>query len=139
MKAFVRGSAVLLATAAALAAYPQAGAQPGKPAAAVQEKKMLSTDRDKVSYAIGMDVGGSFKPIANDVDFTALEKAVRNAFEGGKPLISEADAKTTDQALRARVAARDGTPSGKAPGAVPPAVDKSKVGLMLGSFMVGPS
>ena len=46
----------------------------------------------------------------------------------------------TDAALRARIAARDGKPvPGAAPGAQPPAVDKAKVGQLVGGQMVGPS
>ena len=45
-----------------------------------------------------------------------------------------------DQLLRANLAAADGAPvPGMAPGSKPPAVDKTKVGLFLGTYVVGPS
>ena len=71
----------------------------------------------------------------------AFEQAIRNAFAGGKPLLEpEDEAMATDAALRARIAARDGKPApGAAPGAQPPAVDKAKVGQLVGGQMVGPS
>ncbi|MFD0738066.1 FKBP-type peptidyl-prolyl cis-trans isomerase [Lysobacter koreensis] len=126
MKAFMRGTAVLLTTAATLF-----GA-----AAIAKDKTVLTTEREKVSYAIGMDVGGSIKPIGPDLDIAAFERAIQNAFDGGKPLLSEDEARATDQALRARIAARDGAAK---PATAPPAVAKDKVGSLVGAFMVGPS
>ncbi|HYM85626.1 MAG TPA: FKBP-type peptidyl-prolyl cis-trans isomerase [Pseudoxanthomonas sp.] len=102
--------------------------------------KALVTEKDKVSYAIGMDVGKSFQPVAEYIDLGAFERAVKNAFDGGKPLQSEEEAKATDQALRMSMAAKQGAPvPGMPPGALPPAVAKDKVGLMLGDRAVGPS
>lgn len=134
MKACLRGAAALLIVAATMFA-----------AAAAQEKRMpdksvLSTDREKVSYAIGMDVGNSIKPVGPDLDIAAFEHAIRNAFDGGKPLLTEDEARATDQALRARIGARDGKPVPGTPAATqPPSVDKGKVGLLVGGFMVGRS
>lgn len=129
MKAFVRGVAVLLTTAVALWGT----------AAFAKDKTVLTTEREKVSYAIGMDVGGSIKPVGPDLDMAAFERAVRNAFDGGKPLLSEAEAKATDQALRARIGARDGVVQPGAAASAPPIVAKDKVGFLVGGFMVGPS
>ncbi|MEO6264839.1 MAG: FKBP-type peptidyl-prolyl cis-trans isomerase [Luteimonas sp.] len=129
MKAFVRGTAALLLAAATM---------PGTVAA--QEKTVLASERDKVSYAIGMDVGRSIKPVGPDMDIAAFEQAVRNAFGGGKPVLSKEEATATDGALRARIGAREGKPvAGTAPGGQPPAVAKDKVGQLLGAYMVGPS
>jgi FKBP-type peptidyl-prolyl cis-trans isomerase FkpA len=140
MNALMRGSAVLLTTAAVLVALPHANATQDRPAVVKQEKTMLTTDREKVSYAIGMDVGSSLKPVGPDLDVPALEQAVRSIFAGNKPTMTQQEAQATDQALRARIAAREGTPvPGAAPGSQPPAVDKAKVGTLVGSFMVGPS
>ncbi|MFC0679263.1 FKBP-type peptidyl-prolyl cis-trans isomerase N-terminal domain-containing protein [Lysobacter korlensis] len=140
MNALMRGSAVLLTTAAVLVALPQANATQDRPAVVKQEKTMLTTDREKVSYAIGMDVGNSLKPVGPDLDVAALEQAVRSIFAGNKPTMTQQEAQATDQALRARIAAREGTPvPGAAPGSQPPAVDKAKVGTLVGSYMVGPS
>jgi FKBP-type peptidyl-prolyl cis-trans isomerase FkpA len=117
MKGFVRGVAALMMVAAL-------GAQ-------AQEKTVLATQRDKVSYMVGMDVGNSIAPAGQDIDMAAFERAVRNAFEGGKPLIDEATAKRTHEALMARITSRNG----QAPGATAklPDVSKSDVGLLIGS------
>lgn len=129
MKAFVRGAAVLITTATLFGGV-----------ASAQEKTVLANDREKVSYAIGLDVASSLKPVGPDLDTAAFERAVKNVFDGGKPLIGQDEARTVDQALRARIAARDGKPvPGQAPGAKPPEVAKDKVGLLIGTYMVGPS
>lgn len=129
MKAFVRGAAVLITTAALFGGV-----------ASAQDKTVLANDREKISYAIGLDVASSLKPVGPDLDTAAFERAVKNVFDGGKPLITQEEARTVDQALRARIASRDGKPvPGAAPGAPPPPVAKDKVGLLIGTFMVGPS
>ena len=133
MKRAMRGVAALMAATLAMAGGNVAAqAQGGKTA--------LVTEKDKVSYAIGMDVGRSFQPVADYIDLVAFERAVKNAFDGGKPLQSEEEAKATDQALRMNMAAKQGAPApGMPPGSTPPAVAKDKVGLMLGDRAVGPS
>jgi FKBP-type peptidyl-prolyl cis-trans isomerase FkpA len=105
-----------------------------------QDKTTLATDRDKVSYAVGLDVAHAIAPVAQDMDVAAFEQGVRNAFAGGKPVLGKEEAVATDHALRARVAARMGkTVPGAAPGTPPPAVDKTKVGQLVGGLMIGPS
>jgi len=105
-----------------------------------QEKTTLATDRDKVSYAVGLDVAHAIAPVAQDMDVAAFEQGIRNAFAGGKPVLGKDEADATDHALRARVAARMGKAvPGAAPGATPPAVDKTKVGQLVGGLMIGPS
>ncbi len=103
-------------------------------------KTALVTEKEKVSYAVGMDVGKSFQPIGEFIDMASFERAIANVFAGGQPLISQEEAQATDQALRMNLAAKQGAAvPGMPPGSQPPAVAKDKVGLMLGSFAVGPS
>lgn len=124
MKQSIRGLAAWIA----LSAVSVSGA------AMAQDKTVLTTEREKVSYAIGLDVAQSFAPISQQIDLSSLERAVENAFAGGQPLQTEAEAKATDDALRKSLTAVQGA----APGTLPPAVDKTKVGLMLGDRAVGP-
>jgi FKBP-type peptidyl-prolyl cis-trans isomerase FkpA len=119
MKVLMRGAAALLAVAASAAAF----------AVAAQGASMLSSERDKVSYMIGLDVGRSIEPVGPDLDFAAFERAIRNTVEGGKPLLSESETKATAQALMQRIGARNG----QAPGTQPPAVEKQKVGYLVGA------
>jgi len=105
-----------------------------------QDKTSLTTEKDKVSYAIGLDVARSFAPVAQDIDVAALQRATENAISGGKPLLSDADTQATDAALRASVSARQGQPvPGAAPGTQPAPVNKANVGLMLGDRAIGPA
>ncbi|MFC3715657.1 FKBP-type peptidyl-prolyl cis-trans isomerase N-terminal domain-containing protein [Luteimonas soli] len=124
MKPLLRGVAALLI---AFASLPAANVH-------AQDKQALASERDKASYMVGMDVAKSLAPAAEDLDLKAFERAVRNAFDGGEPLIEEKEAMETGQALMVRVAARSGRPvPGMPPGTPPPSVDKAKVGLLIGA------
>ena len=62
MKLFVRGAAALCVAAAVATT------------ALAQDRTVLTSDRDKVSYAIGMDVANSIKPVGPDLDVAAFEQ-----------------------------------------------------------------
>ncbi len=130
MKSYMRGLVALamgLAAAFGAAAQSPAPARPG-------DKAELASERDKVSYMVGMDVGRSIEPVKGDIDLTAFERAVRNAFDGGKPLLDEAQTRQVGQALMQTIAARRGqTPPGQAPGTPVAAPAKDKVGLLVGA------
>jgi FKBP-type peptidyl-prolyl cis-trans isomerase FkpA len=99
-----------------------------------QGKQVPATDREKVSYMIGADVGRSLSAVGPDLDLAAFERAVKNAFAGGKPLLSDEESKTVGMAVMQRIAERTGKPiPGLAPGTKPPSVVKEKVGLMVGT------
>jgi len=139
MKMGMRGAAasVLIlamgATGTVMSQQPAAGA-------AAKETSALNSQQEKIGYAIGLDVAKSFEPIADEIDQAALRHAVTNAFEGKQPLITQEEAQKTDQALRTAMAVKAGQPvPGMAPGTPAPKVDREKVGLMLGSYAVGPS
>lgn len=124
MKAFARGLAALVTTAVALS-----GALASFPAEAAKDKTVLTTDTQKASYMVGFDIARSIAPVGPDMDIAAFERAIRNAFDGGKPLLTEAEAKPVGQALMQRIAAR----SGQAPAeAKPPEVARDKVGYLVG-------
>lgn len=139
MKMAMRGAAASLMIVAMSVSLPAMSQQPVAPAAS-KETSLLTTDRQKVSYAIGLDVARSFEPIAQDIDLAALQRAIENAFKGGKPLLSDEQTQATDTALRTALAARNGQQvPGMAPGSQPPSVSRENVGLMLGDRAVGPS
>src|SRR5215472_10624482 len=54
----------------------------------------LKTDKDKLSYALGMNFGESFRKQALDVDPAVFAKAFAEAFNTGKTAMSEEDMKT---------------------------------------------
>lgn len=130
MKAFVRGSAVLLTTVSlfgATVAFPVAAFAQN---AAVQENNLLTTDRAKTSYMVGHDIARSITPAAQDIDLAAFERAIGNAFEGQPPLIAEDEVQAVGEALMMRIASR----AGKAPAdAEIPEVDQQKVAYLVGA------
>ena len=97
-----------------------------------QEKTALVTDRDKVSYMVGSDVAHSISAAAPDMDVAAFERALRNGFAKGKPLLSEAETQSTGRALMQAIGARKGQPPGTVPAATP-GLSSEKVGLLVGS------
>ena len=130
MKRSVRGAAVLLAIS-----FSMLGGS-----VSAQEKTALTTERDKVSYAIGVDVGNSLQPVGPFMDIAAFQRAIADTFAGKPKAMSEQEAQATDQLLRVNLAVADGQPiPGMPPGSAPPPVDKAKVGLFLGSYVIGPS
>lgn len=86
-----------------------------------------TSDRDKVGYMIGMDIAKSVAPAVPDMDQAAFRRALENALARGKPLLDEAAAKATSNALMASINARRGG------GTATPGVDRTKVGLLIGS------
>ncbi len=59
------------------------------------EKAELKTQKDKVSYAIGMDMGGSLKRNSIDVDIDALVQGLKDSLAGGKMLMTEQEQRDT--------------------------------------------
>jgi len=139
MNLFARGFAVLLAATAgaAFAAQPapsKAGApkvsspKPAAPASSPVSAAVPS--RQKVSTLIGLDVAQSLAPVAPDLDLAEFERAIRNAFAGGKPLITPEQARTVGPALMQRIAARKGSaPAGQKA----PDVSKQQVAHLVGA------
>ncbi len=100
-----------------------------QPAAATTTKADLRTDRDRISYMVGMEVGKSVIDIGQDIDFAALENAIRNTMDGGKPLLTQDEARAVSMALGERVQAR----KANAPvPAFPPGVTPVKVAQLVG-------
>ncbi len=61
--------------------------------AAEVTKKDLKTERDKVSYSIGLDVGKDFKQKGFDIDTWIFYKGLKDGFNDKTPLMSEDDIK----------------------------------------------
>ncbi|HZH44542.1 MAG TPA: FKBP-type peptidyl-prolyl cis-trans isomerase [Lysobacter sp.] len=58
----------------------------------------LPTEKDRVSYMIGLDMGRSLQPIKDEVDVDVMMRALKASLAGQKPLMTE------EQALRVREA-----------------------------------
>jgi len=139
MKIGMRGAAVSL-LALAMAAPVLATAQQSAAAAANKETSALTSEREKIGYAVGIDVASSFEPLADMIDVAALRAAIENTFAGNEPVLSQEEAQATDGALRMAMMAKSGQPiPGMAPGTEAPAPDAVKVAQLLGGYAVGPS
>ena len=55
----------------------------------------LKTDKEKISYSIGMDIGGSLKRESVEVDPDLLAKGLKDSYGGGETILTE------DQAAQA--------------------------------------
>ncbi len=53
----------------------------------------MTTQKDKVSYAIGMNIGQSMKKDSLDIDPNILARGLKDAMAGGKPLMTDEEAK----------------------------------------------
>ncbi len=63
----------------------------------------LKTEKDKQSYAIGLNIGKSMKHDGVDIDSTVLARGIRDAVAGGKVLMTDEEIKTTLTALTAEL------------------------------------
>ena len=56
---------------------------------------VLKTERDRVSYTIGLDIGNNLKSQSIDVDPEVFSKGVKDALTGSKPLLTEKEIQET--------------------------------------------
>ncbi len=89
------GSAVLLAITVSLGEAQDAVAK--KPAAKVAGGPVLKTNRDKASYAIGLQIGQGLKRQGLEIDTKLLAAGIADILSGKKPALS-------DQQLQAALA-----------------------------------
>ncbi len=92
------------------AASPQAPAQKGPAAKPGQPTKpksqsplVLKTDKDKVSYALGMNLGANLKRDSIDIDTAILVRALKDTVAGGKTLLTESEARAALTQLQTQV------------------------------------
>jgi FKBP-type peptidyl-prolyl cis-trans isomerase FklB len=60
-----------------------------------QSASALPTQKDKVSYAIGMNIGNNLHRQSLEVDPKILQQGLQDALSGGKTLLSEEEARAT--------------------------------------------
>lgn len=53
------------------------------------DSTVLKTQKDKVSYSFGLDIGDNFKKQSIDLDPDLLARGIKDALSGKKPLLSE--------------------------------------------------
>lgn len=71
-----------------------------------QENLALKSQKDKVSYIIGMDIGTNLKKQSIDIDTNILVKGMKDALSGGKPLLTEQEIQETMVALQKEMMAK---------------------------------
>src|SRR5579871_1502230 len=69
-----------------------AGAQ-SAPAPAVQEHPEFKSDKEKTSYALGMQMGAGFKKQGIELDPANVGKGFADAYAGGKTILSDEEAR----------------------------------------------
>ena len=71
------------------------------------EKKMeLKSEKDKVSYSIGLEIGSSFKKQGIDIDTDAVAAGIKDAISASKPLLTENEVKEVMMAFQKGMAAK---------------------------------
>jgi FKBP-type peptidyl-prolyl cis-trans isomerase len=63
-------------------------------AAAAQNAPNLKTEKQKFSYALGMQMGADFRKQTLDLDLATFNKALAQSFNGGKTLLTEDEMRT---------------------------------------------
>jgi len=123
MKVSFRRTAFALATAAAFMAGP----------AFAQDK--LETEKDKISYVVGMQVGSSLSQIKDEIDLDIVFQAIRGSIAGDEPALSQQEAMAVQQAFAQKLQAKraaevqEAATKNKAEGEKFLAANKSKSGV----------
>jgi FKBP-type peptidyl-prolyl cis-trans isomerase FklB len=67
---------------------------------------VLKTQKDKVSYAIGLNIGKSFRKDSVDVNSAVFARGVKDAITGAKPLLTDEELKAVLTGLQAELKKR---------------------------------
>jgi FKBP-type peptidyl-prolyl cis-trans isomerase FklB len=71
-----------------------------------EEKLVLKNQKEKVSYIIGMDIGGNLKKQSIDIDQSILVKGIKDGLAGAKPLLTDQEIQETMIAFKKEVLAK---------------------------------
>lgn len=74
----------------------------GVSGAAVSQTKP-TTEKDKVSYMVGMQVGNSLTPIKDEIDINIVVQALQATLKGDAPLLTQAEAMEVQKAFAERL------------------------------------
>ncbi len=90
-------------TPAAQKAHPATAAKPGTTAAKKPAATVPTTQKQKASYAIGMNIGKGLKKDDVDVDVDMLARGMKDVIAGNKQLITDEEAKAAVETLQTEV------------------------------------
>jgi len=88
-------AATMMLTGNILAQQTPAATTQAPPAAGTENPPAFKTQKDKVSYAIGMNIGTNLHRQSVDIDPKVLQQGLEDALAGGKTLLSEDEARAT--------------------------------------------
>lgn len=114
-----------------------AGAKTDAASGAVAGIEGLKTEREQVSYMIGLDMAKSLTPIKDDLDVDVLAQAMADSFAGKPPKMTEEQSLEVQQAFTAKLQAKQeaeraaASEKGKAEGAKFLADNKAKPGVQV--------
>jgi FKBP-type peptidyl-prolyl cis-trans isomerase len=81
--------------------------KPGQSSAAKKPETFeLKTDKDKASYAIGMNIGQNLRKQSEVIDAAVVERGMKDALAGDKTLMTEDEAKAAMMTLQASMRKR---------------------------------
>jgi FKBP-type peptidyl-prolyl cis-trans isomerase FklB len=70
------------------------------------DNKLLKTDKDKTSYALGLNAGTNFKQQSIDVNTDVFVKGLKDALSGAKPLLTDDEIRSTLTVLQKEMMAK---------------------------------
>ncbi|MEW6599828.1 MAG: FKBP-type peptidyl-prolyl cis-trans isomerase [Nitrospirota bacterium] len=71
-----------------------------------EESKVLKTEKDKISYGIGMDIGENMKRQSIDIDPDMLAQGIKDVFAGKELLLTEEEFRNTMENFRKEMMAK---------------------------------
>ena len=101
-----------------------------------QEAPAHKTEKDRLSYAMGMDLGAQLKSRAVDIDPAVFARGLKDALSGAKTVMTADEAKATITALQTAMQAKQAemmkgaTDKAKADGDAFLAANKAKAGVV---------
>lgn len=72
--------------------------------AVAEEQSALKSEKDKISYIIGLDIGNNLKRQGAEIDPDTLLRGMKDALSGSKPLLSEDEIREVTTAFRQEMA-----------------------------------
>jgi FKBP-type peptidyl-prolyl cis-trans isomerase FklB len=86
---------------------PGAGAPADPHAAPTAPASALKTNKDRISYGIGLSIGQEFKQSGLDIDMALLNKGIADALAGNKPAVSPQEYAAAMQELQKDMEAKE--------------------------------
>lgn len=81
---------------------------------ATQQKTVLKTQKEKVSYSIGLDIGRNFKQQSIDINPDLLTKGIKDALSGATPALTDDEMREVMTAFQTEMMAKMAENSKKA-------------------------